>query len=628
TRAAPPRADLRLLVRPLPRRDRLPPRQGGPAAVALEGAVHGERDRLGGGGGRLPRDRPEGRPPGQGRRYRDAHRQAGRARAPAGLPRAEADGVERPVPRGGRRLFRAAGGARPAEAERRGAGLRARDLAGARLRVPMRVPRPAPHGHRQGTAGAGVRARADRDRPQRRVPRDPRRRDDRCAQPERDASAWDLRPRRGARRARDDHHAGRVPRTRPRALPVAARRAPGPAIPLAGACRGPLQAAARRDHLRLLRPAEVQDTWVRLARLRADRLRARRSRPGRRAPARRARRRVLERCAPGEGRAVRTPDGRAPARADPATAVRRGDPGFDRLAHRRARDGEGQAQGRARQVLRRGHHPQAKAARAAEEGEGPDAACGPCGRAAGGVHRRAQGRSEGGGEEMSTGMYVHVPFCLTRCGYCDFNAYAGLDHLASRYVSALLREAGLAAPGWSSDQIASVFLGGGTPTTLEVAELKALLVCLRHDYAFAPDAEVTIEANPDTVDLPKLEGLLEGGFARLSMGAQSFDPLVLASLERLHDPASVRRAMREARAAGYANVNLDLIYGADGERIESWERTLRETVDLAPEHVSAYALTIEPSTPLGRKVQQGAVPPPDPDLQADMFELACELLGD
>jgi coproporphyrinogen III oxidase-like Fe-S oxidoreductase len=112
------------------------------------------------------------------------------------------------------------------------------------------------------------------------------------------------------------------------------------------------------------------------------------------------------------------------------------------------------------------------------------------------------------------------------------------------------------------------------------------------------------------------------------MGAQSFDPRVLVSLERLHDPASVRRAMREARAAGYANVNLDLIYGADGERIESWERTLRETVDLGPEHVSAYALTIEPSTPLGRKVQHGTVPPPDPDLQADMFELACEVLGD
>jgi putative oxygen-independent coproporphyrinogen III oxidase len=225
------------------------------------------------------------------------------------------------------------------------------------------------------------------------------------------------------------------------------------------------------------------------------------------------------------------------------------------------------------------------------------------------------------------GVYVHVPFCITRCGYCDFNAYAGLDHLSSRYVSALLREAELAAPGWSSEALVSVFLGGGTPTTLEVADLKSILARLRHAYAVTPDAEVTIEANPDTVDRTKLEGLLEAGYGRLSMGAQSFDPLVLASLERLHDPASVGRAMRDVRAAGYANVNLDLIYGAHGETLESWERTLCETVDLGPEHVSAYALTIEPSTPLGRKVQQGVVSAPDPDLQADMFELACEVLG-
>ena len=231
-------------------------------------------------------------------------------------------------------------------------------------------------------------------------------------------------------------------------------------------------------------------------------------------------------------------------------------------------------------------------------------------------------------ETMRSGIYVHVPFCLTRCGYCDFNAYAGLDHLASRYVGALLREAELASPGWSSDQIASVFLGGGTPTTLEVADLKALFARLRQGFDVAPDAEVTIEANPDTVGRQQLEGLLEAGFTRLSMGAQSLDPAVLGSLERLHDPDSVRRAVRDARDAGYANVNLDLIYGADGEKLGSWERTLRETIELAPEHVSAYALTIEPSTPLGRKVQRGAVPPPDPDLQADMFERACEVLGD
>jgi oxygen-independent coproporphyrinogen-3 oxidase len=229
---------------------------------------------------------------------------------------------------------------------------------------------------------------------------------------------------------------------------------------------------------------------------------------------------------------------------------------------------------------------------------------------------------------VSAGIYVHVPFCLTRCGYCDFNAYAGLDHLRSRYVRALLREAELVAPAWVEEEIVSVFLGGGTPTTLEVVDLKALLAHLRERFDVVPDAEVTIEANPDTLDGAKLEGLLGAGYTRLSMGAQSFDLRVLAALERIHRPDAVRRAVREARAAGYANLSLDLIYGAHGETLESWERTLRETIGLGPEHVSAYALTIEPSTPLGRKVQAGLLPAPDPDLQADMFELACELLGE
>jgi oxygen-independent coproporphyrinogen-3 oxidase len=229
---------------------------------------------------------------------------------------------------------------------------------------------------------------------------------------------------------------------------------------------------------------------------------------------------------------------------------------------------------------------------------------------------------------VSAGLYVHVPFCVTRCGYCDFNAYAGLDHLRSRYIAALVREADLAADEWSGETFVSVFLGGGTPTTLDVEDLQALLTRLRSTVDVASDAEITIEANPDTVDRAGLSGLLDAGYARLSMGAQSFDHAVLAALERLHDPDSAKRAMHAARAAGYANVNLDLIYGANGETLESWERTLRATVDLQPEHVSAYALTIEQSTPLGRKVQRGVVPAPDADLQADMFELACEVLGE
>jgi len=229
---------------------------------------------------------------------------------------------------------------------------------------------------------------------------------------------------------------------------------------------------------------------------------------------------------------------------------------------------------------------------------------------------------------MTAGLYVHVPFCLTRCGYCDFNAYAGLGHLAWRYVEALEAEAGLWAEEWRTERFGSVFLGGGTPTTLDHADLARLLAGLRRRFDVEPAAEVTIEANPDTVDAAKLDALREAGYTRLSMGAQSFDRRVLEALERVHGPASVRRAFAAARAAGHTNVNLDLIYGANGETLASWRQTLEETIALRPEHVSAYALTIEQATPLGRKVQAGLVPGPEPDLQADMFDLACELLAD
>jgi oxygen-independent coproporphyrinogen-3 oxidase len=229
---------------------------------------------------------------------------------------------------------------------------------------------------------------------------------------------------------------------------------------------------------------------------------------------------------------------------------------------------------------------------------------------------------------LPAGLYVHVPFCLTRCGYCDFNAYAGLDHLKPRYLRALEREADLAAPGWEGLPFGSVFLGGGTPTTLDPSDLGSLLAHLRARFDVTDDAEITIEANPDTVDEPRLRVLRAAGYRRLSMGAQSFDLGVLAALERVHRPEAVRAAYAAARAAGYDDVNIDLIYGAAGETIGSWERTLHETTELGPEHVSAYALTIDPATPLGRQVASGAVPAPDPDLQADMFELACRMLAD
>lgn len=224
------------------------------------------------------------------------------------------------------------------------------------------------------------------------------------------------------------------------------------------------------------------------------------------------------------------------------------------------------------------------------------------------------------------GLYIHVPFCLTRCGYCDFNAYAGLGHLAERYVRALEAEARLAAPAWREERFGSIFLGGGTPTTLPVREVVNLVDHLRSRFAVDPGAEVTVEANPDTVDEAYLAELRPAA-TRLSLGVQSFDETVLVALERVHSPASARSAFAAARSAGFDDVNLDLIYGADGESVASWRRTLEEAMALGPDHVSAYALTIEPATALGRKVAAGLVPPPDPDLQAEMYDLACELLG-
>jgi oxygen-independent coproporphyrinogen-3 oxidase len=228
---------------------------------------------------------------------------------------------------------------------------------------------------------------------------------------------------------------------------------------------------------------------------------------------------------------------------------------------------------------------------------------------------------------MSAGLYVHIPFCLTRCGYCDFNTYAGLDELRSPYVDALIREAGLNAADWKDDEFVSVFFGGGTPTILPPTQMVRTLDELRNLFRVVPDAEITTEANPDTVDAATLAELRAAGVTRLSIGLQSFDTAVLRALERIHSPDAVRLAAAAARTAGFDDVNLDLIYGATGETLESWRRTLEQTVALGPEHVSAYALTIEPATPLGRAVASGRTPSPDADLQAEMYAAACEALG-
>ncbi len=229
------------------------------------------------------------------------------------------------------------------------------------------------------------------------------------------------------------------------------------------------------------------------------------------------------------------------------------------------------------------------------------------------------------------GVYIHVPFCRVRCGYCDFNTYApGEVEGATRagYVEAALGEMAMARRVMAGDArpASTVFLGGGTPTMLDVSALVRLLDGVRDTWGLAAKAEVTTEANPDSVTRESLAALADAGFTRVSFGMQSAVPHVLATLERTHDPANVERAVAWAREAGLA-VSLDLIYGTPGESLDDWKASLAEAIGLHPDHVSAYALVIEPGTKMGAQLRRGQIPATDPDTQADMYEAADEALA-
>jgi coproporphyrinogen III oxidase-like Fe-S oxidoreductase len=229
----------------------------------------------------------------------------------------------------------------------------------------------------------------------------------------------------------------------------------------------------------------------------------------------------------------------------------------------------------------------------------------------------------------SFGVYLHVPFCLTRCHYCDFVTYTGMEGLRRPYAAALLDEAALAvaALGPEPPAVTSVFVGGGTPTLLPADDLARVLDRLRALLAFAPGAEVTVEANPETVDAAMAEELAAAGVTRVSMGAQSFDDRVLAALGRVHDADRFDAAVATLRAAGVPAVNLDLIYGGPGEDAGSWAATLERAGGLEPEHLSAYALTIEPATKFGRLVAAGRMAEPGEDDLADRYDTACAVLA-
>jgi oxygen-independent coproporphyrinogen-3 oxidase len=227
------------------------------------------------------------------------------------------------------------------------------------------------------------------------------------------------------------------------------------------------------------------------------------------------------------------------------------------------------------------------------------------------------------------GIYVHVPFCLTRCGYCDFNTYTDLGGLQSTFAKTAIREVRLARRvlGDAAPRVETVFVGGGTPTLLPPDDLGSILRAIDDEFGLAPDAEVTAEANPDSVDAGSLQRLREQGFNRISFGMQSAVPHVLAVLDRTHTAGRPEAAVQEAKAAGFEQVSLDLIYGTPGESDTDWATSLAAALSAQPTHVSAYALIVEEGTRLGRQVARGELPAPDDDVLADRYLMADEALA-
>jgi putative oxygen-independent coproporphyrinogen III oxidase len=231
------------------------------------------------------------------------------------------------------------------------------------------------------------------------------------------------------------------------------------------------------------------------------------------------------------------------------------------------------------------------------------------------------------------GFYVHVPFCVTRCGYCDFNTYTsaelGPGASPADYADTAVREVLLARRvlGDTELPVETVFFGGGTPTLLAPAELVRILRAIDGEFGLRPGAEVTTEANPESVTPGSLAALREGGFTRVSFGMQSAREHVLRVLERGHTRGRPAQAVREAREAGFEHVSLDLIYGTPGESADDWRASLEAALAAGPDHVSAYSLIVEDGTRLAARIRRGELPMPDDDVAADRYLLADELLS-
>ncbi|GAA2654942.1 radical SAM family heme chaperone HemW [Streptomyces aculeolatus] len=237
-----------------------------------------------------------------------------------------------------------------------------------------------------------------------------------------------------------------------------------------------------------------------------------------------------------------------------------------------------------------------------------------------------------GAPDRPLGFYAHVPYCATRCGYCDFNTYTAAELRGTSrddYAATFAEEVRLARKVLGDDprEVETVFFGGGTPTLLPAADLGRMLGAIRSEFGLAADAEVTTEANPESVDPAYLAELREAGFNRISFGMQSAREHVLRVLDRTHTPGRPEACVAEARAAGFEHVNLDLIYGTPGETDDDWRASLAAALGAGPDHVSAYALIVEEGTQLARRIRRGEVPPTDDDEHADRYLIAEEALS-
>jgi putative oxygen-independent coproporphyrinogen III oxidase len=233
------------------------------------------------------------------------------------------------------------------------------------------------------------------------------------------------------------------------------------------------------------------------------------------------------------------------------------------------------------------------------------------------------------------GVYLHVPFCTTRCGYCDFNTYTaaelGNEPGASRgtFIDSAVSELDLAVRslGPAPPAVSTIFIGGGTPTVLPPDHLGRFVRAVDQRFGLAEDAEITTESNPESVEAADLGELVGQGFTRISFGMQSAAPHVLATLDRVHSPGRPQQAVQEAKAAGFASTSLDLIYGTPGESLDDWRSSVEAAIAAKPDHLSAYALIVEDGTRLAARIRRGALPMPEEDDLADKYLLADELLS-